>query len=135
METWHSQHEDVYCSAGATRARGLRPGNRAAMWCKAATQSGRRKMVAYQIHPQEDAARCAEAVFQGKAGSVGERGECGERTQLERAVKKNCSKLIICAPDLRMMCYLLTKKLLPRSWLLCSDIYWHAFIYNFFFFY
>lgn len=35
METWQSQHEDEYCRAGATKARGLSPRNRAALWCKA----------------------------------------------------------------------------------------------------
>ena len=51
-----------------TRARGLRTGNRAALWSKETPSSGRRKMVVDQIHPQEEAARCAKIVSQEKQG-------------------------------------------------------------------
>lgn len=48
---------------------GLRPGNRAALWSKAASSSSAgRKMVVDQMRPREEAARCAKAVSQEKKG-------------------------------------------------------------------
>lgn len=92
MKIWHSQHEDEYRSTGATRVRGLSPRNRA-LWSEAATSSGRREMVVYQIHPQEEAARCVGAVSREKQAQC-VKMENVERTQQKRTVKKNVHLIV-----------------------------------------
>lgn len=103
--------------------------------CKAPSSSERREMVVDQTHPHGAGGQVCLSSVSGKAGSVGERGECGEeKTQLEKAVKKNSLKLIIGAAYSMMLpspqhlssildpCYCVLAQL-------HSDICFYTFIY------
>lgn len=59
---------------------GPRPGSRAACLAeRQATQSGRRKMAARQVHAQEDGAMCAEAASPAERQGQWVKGENVER--------------------------------------------------------
>lgn len=75
-------------------------------------------MVVHQIHPQEDAARCAA----GAAGSVGEQGESGEDSPEESSEEKLHYINLIWSVRLYVLPALQISELLPESWLLCSGI-------------